>query len=396
MKILIVSFYYTPELGAAPSRIANMAEGLKTQGAEVDVLTCLPNYPQGQIFEGYRGCLSKKEKINGINVYRYWTYATVSKNPFKRAVSMMSFATMLWLFAFKIKKIQSYDRVIIQSPPLPVAGSAITLFKKIFGRKILVNISDLWPLSAVELGAMCEGGKIYNIFAWIERYIYRNADGIFGQSEEIIRHVNQFPSTKNKFVYRNLQQYAVAAQFKRKHTPFRIVYAGLLGVAQDIYSIIENIPFKSIGAEFHLYGGGNQAEKIKEYINKHPDCFVYYHGYVKKEQIAKELSKYDASIVPLTVAIRGAVPSKIYDLIPIGIPILYCGGGEGAEIVSKYYLGMVSQPHDFKQLHSNIIKLINLPDEEYRTISKNCLNAAKNEFDFSRQIYRCYDFIKSV
>ena len=180
-----------------------------------------------------------------------------------------------------------------------MAGSAITLFKKIFGRKILVNISDLWPLSAVELGAMCEGGKIYNIFAWIERYIYRNADGIFGQSEEIIRHVNQFPSTKNKFVYRNLQQYAVAAQLKRKHTPFRIVYAGLLGVAQDIYSIIENIPFKSIGAEFHLYGGGNQAEKIKEYINKHPDCFVYYHGYVKKEQIAKELSKYDAQLFHL-------------------------------------------------------------------------------------------------
>lgn len=167
-------------------------------------------------------------------------------------------------------------------------------------------------------------------------------------------------------------------------------------VINGIVFIWENIPFKSIGAEFHLYGGGNQAEKIKEYINKHPDCFVYYHGYVKKEQIAKELSKYDASIVPLTVAIRGAVPSKIYDLIPIGIPILYCGGGEGAEIVSKYYLGMVSQPHDFKQLHSNIIKLINLPDEEYRTISKNCLNAAKNEFDFSRQIYRCYDFIKSV
>lgn len=54
MKILIVSFYYSPELGAAPSRITNMAEGLKSQGAEVDVLTCLPNYPQGQIFEGFR------------------------------------------------------------------------------------------------------------------------------------------------------------------------------------------------------------------------------------------------------------------------------------------------------------------------------------------------------
>lgn len=104
---------------------------------------------------------------------------------------------------------------------------------------------------------------------------------------------------------------------------------------------------------------------------------MYYHGYVKKEQIAEELSRYDASIVPLTVAIKGAVPSKIYDLIPIGIPILFCGGGEGAEIVSKYYFGMVSKPHDFKQLHNNIIELINLPDEEYSTISKNCLDMAK-------------------
>lgn len=58
-------------------------------------------------------------------------------------------------------------------------------------------------------------------------------------------------------------------------------------MAQDIYSIIENIPFQSIGAEFHLYGGGNQAEKIKEYINKHPGCFVYYHGYVKKNKLPK-------------------------------------------------------------------------------------------------------------
>jgi hypothetical protein len=70
-KVLIVSFYYTPEIGAAASRIANMAEGLQRQGLSVDVLTCLPNYPRGRIFEGYRGCYSKKETINGINVYRY-------------------------------------------------------------------------------------------------------------------------------------------------------------------------------------------------------------------------------------------------------------------------------------------------------------------------------------
>ena len=67
MRILIVSFYYAPELGAAPSRITNLAEGLKSQGAEVEVLTCLPNYPKGRIFEGYRHRIRKTEIINGIN-----------------------------------------------------------------------------------------------------------------------------------------------------------------------------------------------------------------------------------------------------------------------------------------------------------------------------------------
>ena len=81
MKILLVSFYYYPELGAAPSRITNMAEGFIAEGAEVDVLTCLPNYPKGRIFDGYRGRLYKKEKTGKGTIFRYWTYATVSKNP---------------------------------------------------------------------------------------------------------------------------------------------------------------------------------------------------------------------------------------------------------------------------------------------------------------------------
>ena len=71
MKVLIVSFYYTPEMGAAPSRITNMAEALHDKGTEVDVLTCLPNYPKGRIFDGYRHRFSKREEINGVKVFRY-------------------------------------------------------------------------------------------------------------------------------------------------------------------------------------------------------------------------------------------------------------------------------------------------------------------------------------
>ena len=69
MKILIVAERYWPEVGAAPSRLANMAEGLKENGHDVEVLTGLPNYPKGKIFEGYRGCLFRREEYQGMTLF---------------------------------------------------------------------------------------------------------------------------------------------------------------------------------------------------------------------------------------------------------------------------------------------------------------------------------------
>ena len=119
MRVLIVSPSYLPESGAAPSRIANRAEGVSGLGIKVaDVLTCLPNYPKGRIFDGYRGAFSKTEDVNGITVFRYWTYASISRRPLVRLASMCAFATTLWCFALKRKRIKSYDKVIIQTPPV--------------------------------------------------------------------------------------------------------------------------------------------------------------------------------------------------------------------------------------------------------------------------------------
>ena len=395
MKILLVSFYYYPELGAAPSRITNMAEGFRKQGAEVDVLTCLPNYPKGKIFEGYRGRLYKKEQIKGITLYRYWTYATVSKNPILRAWGMISFALMMWLFAFKVKLIRSYDRVIIQSPPLFVSCSGILLFKCLYKKKTILNVSDLWPLSAVELGAMKPGSKMYAIFAWMERFIYKKADGIFGQSNEILKHIDGFESPDKKCLYRNLQHYQVAIDYREKGNTIKIVYAGLLGVAQDMLGIIRQVDFKKLGVEFHLYGGGNQAKEIEAYIAE-KDCNVFYHGYVSKDKIAEELAQYDVSIVPLAVRIKGAVPSKIFDILPMGIPVIFCGGGEGAEIVKQYQVGYVSEPGDYEGLEKNIEKLKSLSNDEYRQLSANCIQASKTDFDFDIQMKKSYLFIQNI
>ena len=205
MKVLIVSPSFFPEIGAAASRIGYLADGLSERGAEVDVLVPLPNHPFAKIFEGYRDKIFCEEMIHGHKVFRCRTYNTVSKNPLKRAIAMVSFAMMLWSFGFRRALIKSYDFVIVQSPPLPVAYSAMKLFKGVFKRKVILNISDLWPLTAVELGAMRKTGMVYRMFSHMERSIYRKADAIMGQSEEIIECIKGLEPHKKYFLYRNLK-----------------------------------------------------------------------------------------------------------------------------------------------------------------------------------------------
>ncbi len=396
MKILLVAERYWPEVGAAPSRLANMAEGLKEQGAEVDVLTSLPNYPKGRIYEGYRGHLSMKEVVNGCNVFRYWIYATVSQNPIARIVNMFSFALMIWLFAFKRKRIKNYDHIIIQTPTLVVGVSAMILFRGIYRKKCIINVSDIWPSTAVDMGVMREGSTSYKFMHWCEKYLYRKCDGVLGQSQEILDHIITFPHHGPLFLYRNLQRYRLDYEHKTKDNPLKIVFCGMLGVAQDVLGIVEGVDFKKLGVEFHILGGGKQLEAIQDFCRKHPDCNVYAHGYVPKEEIAQRIRAYHASIIPLATRIRGAVPSKLYDTLPQGLPILFCGGGEGAQFITERNIGLISEPGDYASLTSNITKLRDMGDKEYEDMSSRCIHVSKEELDFDKQMRACYQFLLSI
>ena len=389
-NIVIISNYYPPEMGAAANRIKNLAEGLKDKGNKVTVICPLPNYPKGKIFEKYSGKFFIEEEIDEIIVKRYWIFPSTSKNAIIRLFSMLSFALSFWFSVFSFLR-KKPDVFIIQSPPLLVALSGLVLTKVLRCKNIL-NVSDIWPLSALELEVI-KKGFFYSFLEKIEKLNYKLADKIIGQSEEIISHIKGVVD-KQFLIYRNVPNYREYVTKEKSKGNLKIVYAGLLGYAQGILNICNQIDFKEIGAELHIYGAGMEEDQIIE-LSKNPENNIYFHGIKSAKEIKDEIRKYDIGFVPLKNKIYGAVPSKIFELMQLGVPILYIGSGEAEKIIQAQKVGLFSEPNDFDALSENISNLNNMDNTTYIVHSKNSINAHLKEFNLEKQMIELQNFINS-
>ncbi|XZF13254.1 glycosyltransferase family 4 protein [Chitinophagaceae bacterium MMS25-I14] len=376
-RITIITSSYPPEKGAAPSRIYLLAQVLQQRGYEVHVITAMPNYPTGRIFAGYRSKLWHKEVTDGIHIFRTWLYPSNSKNIFRRFASISTYTASLFLFALPRMFRYKPDLVIVNTPPF-LTGYTGLLLARIAGSKALLNVSDIWPLSALELGAIRKG-YLYNCLEWIERRMYHMANAFAGQSKEILEHISRI-SQKPSFLYYNLQPPSSPALSlpERKR---RIVYAGLLGVAQGVYDICRNINFTELGTELHIYGDGYEKEQICSFITANPTRGLFYHGSVAAAEVPAILQEYDATLVPLKTAIHGALPSKIFMALANGLPVFFSAEGEGAAIVSGHNIGWVNGPEEFEILAQNIRSFTSMSPEEYNRIRQNCIYHASHTFN---------------
>lgn len=378
-EVLIITSYFPPEIGAASNRIFHLADGLQKRHYKVSVITPLPNYPTGKIFSDYNGKFKHSSQKNNINVHRLWIYATISKNKFLRLIAMVSYSFSLLLF-FMFNKIPK--TVIVQSPPLLVAFTSMFLLQS-KNRKLVLNVSDLWPIAGLELGAF-KRNLSYRLLEKIERFNYKKADVVFGQSEEILNHVTSIFPEKETILYRNFPDFKATINISENasHRKIKLVYAGLLGIAQGVYKLCQMLDYNNI--EVHIYGSGAEQKHIEEYIKTHPNLPIFYHGRVSREELHKVLLQYDVAIIPLLNRIYGSVPSKIFEYAKLGLPILYFGGGEGEDIVSRYQLGWVAKAGDYDFLNL-VISSINKEKINLKFKEKIKATAFEN-FDFNRQL----------
>lgn len=349
-SITLITNYYPPETGAAANRMAWLAENLAQAGFETKVLCPLPNYPTGKILDSYVGKSGQTETINGVQVTRLWVYATNSTQIWKRFLGMFSFSLSLARYgvAHKIS-----DIVFVQYSPLLVGFFSTLLFKN-KNRKLLLNVSDLWPLAGKELGKLKDGIG-YRLLEKIEKYCYRKADLVLGQSQEIVTHVHNIYPEKASFLYRNLPDYKPPHVVENSNASKKMVYAGLLGVAQGILKLCKELELPQ-GWSLDIYGAGAEKKDIGTYLNTCSKAIVY-KGSLSRKQLHTQLLSYDITIVPLINRIYGSVPSKIFEYSRLGLPILYCGGGEGEMLVRENNLGWVSPSGDFVALNTLLTEM---------------------------------------
>ena len=382
--ILIISNYYPPEKGAAANRIQQLAHKLYQNKYNVSVICPLGNYPKGELFPEYKGKFSVVENRENIKVNRLWIYPSVSKNILIRIISVLSFSLSLFFFLL-FKK--TPHKVIVQSPPLLISFISV-LVLSLKKKKIIVNISDLWPLAAIELKAIRVNSLSHKISLFFEKYIYKKATIILGQSYEIINHIKFIYPNKNCFLYRNFPEHtSLDIIFKKQDKePIKIFYAGLLGIAQGVFELCKNIELKDLTIELHIFGDGAERKELEKFISNKKDEKIYFHGMFDRQKLHKKLSEFDIAIVPLKTRIYGSVPSKIFEYTSLGFPVLYFGGGEGETIVKENNLGWVASVEDYYDLNKRLQEISKLTISELNEKRIEIFEKSKKLFNLDFQI----------
>lgn len=368
MRIIIHTQYYPPEMGAPQARLSDLAKRLKRLGHDLEVLTAMPNYPTGRIFEGYPR-FYMKDSIDDLGVHRSWILPSNKLSIVHRLISYLSFClSSLMVGLIKTRKA---DVVITESPPIFLAVAGLILAKA-KGARWIMNVSDLWPDSAKYIGMLREQSAVYRVLSGLAHFLYRRALMVTGQSREIVAEVQrQVPAVKAYHLSNGVDterftpdkaREAIRKQYL-KDGEVGFVYAGLHGLFQGLDQILlaaEKV--KDSPARFILIGDGPEKQSLLKMAKDLHLTNVDFYPPMPHDQIPSILASMDAALITLKSAILGAVPSKIYEAMASGIPILLVAEGEAVNIVSKAKAGIAVTPADINAFAHAVSELISRPE----------------------------------
>lgn len=368
MRILILTQYYPPEIGAAQNRLSGLANFLNKAGHTVTVLTAMPNYPKGKIYEGYENRLVATEVKDGVTIIRTWLYARKNLRFVGRLANYLSFTGLA--FCASLYKVGRQDVVITECPPLFV-GLAGWLISKMKKAKFALNVSDLWTDSAVDLGVL-KNKTLIAMALRAERFMYDHASLITGQTQGIVDAIRSRVSHTPVALITNGvdEEFFKKAESLQKdgrrtggpsEEKFVVGFAGLHGLMQDLETVIEaaRLLRDEEGIAFVLYGDGPNKEHLIRMAKEARLENITFNPPQPAVRMPDIFTSFDAMLVPLKdlPILRGAIPCKMLEAMAAGVPLVLLAEGEAKRLVQQAECGLVVAPEKPKLLAEAVKKL---------------------------------------
>jgi hypothetical protein len=366
MKILFLSDNFPPEVNAPATRTFEHCREWVQLGAEVTVITCAPNFPQGIVYKGYKNKLKQIETIEGIQVVRVWTYITANEGFFKRTLDYISFSVS----AFLAGLFQDFDVIVATSPQFftALSGRTLSKFKK---KPWIMEVRDLWPESIKTVGAMKDNLFIRH-FEKEEIWCYKHASCIITVTDSFKSEIIKKGIVSEKlFVVKNGANLDLYKPQPRDEMLIRqlglegkriLGYVGTHGMAHKLDFIIDcakEIYKNDPSFHFLLIGDGAEKTNLLQKLAIEDVQNVTMLDSIGKQEVPSYLSILDAALINLKKSelFKTVIPSKIFESAAMQLPILIGVDGEARSIVESYNAGLFYEPENMSSFINELHNL---------------------------------------
>ncbi len=363
MKILIISQYHPPEMGAAAMRWNDYAHILSKIGHKVTVLSEIPNYPSGVISKKYskKYFVTEKDPTGKFTIIRTAVMANPRQTTMQRIGFYLSF---MFSSIYCGLKIGSFDLIIASSPPLfvGISGMVISKIKRI---SMVFDIRDLWPESAIALGEI-NSPIILSIAKWLEKIIYFHSNAYFlavpGFTEYLTK---KFPFTKRKIIA--ILMNGVSKNFineiecvnAKVNDIFTVLYSGNIGLAQGLETVIKAATIlKDYPIKFQIIGDGVERKLLEKMVLKLELVNIEFFDPISRNKLITFLKSAHVCLVPLknNSLFMNAIPSKLLEYMACGKPVIIGVKGEVEDLIQKSNSGICIEPENEKALADGILE----------------------------------------
>jgi len=371
VRVHIITFNYLPEGNAPVARVSALAASWSALGHDVKVVTAFPHFPEGRVFAGYRNARVRAETVEGISVLRCWVWARPNRASWQAAASHLSHSLAVLLFG--ARRSGPCDVVLATSPPLFV-GLTGYLHARAKRARFVFEARDLWPASIQTLGALREGVAL-RILEGIESFLYDKADQVVCVTEGTRRLLSErgIPGPKIAVMPNGASRAFLDATERDRHAvrdhlglhdEFVVGYLGTLGMSQgtdtllDVAERMRDVP----RVRFLLCGAGSQRERLIEAASQRHLSNVIFLERRPYQDMPGLYAAIDASWVALhdVDLFKAVVPSKLFEAMASGTPIIGCLQGEAAALLRQHRCGLCV-PRDPAIIADAVLRLARSP-----------------------------------